>query len=258
MVFKSNLMMSYSVQQLAKLAGVTVRTLHHYDQIGLLKPMLIERNGYRKYGQAELLKLQQILFFREMDFPLEEIAKIIGAPGFDIQSALTDQRQMLEIKKKRLNGLIKTIDRTIKSLNQEITMNDQDLYGAFSKDEMEAYAAEAKERWGNTDAYKQSQERVKKMGKEGLKKVMDEGNKISAQLAENMDKDPADPIVQALVAKHYQWLHAFYDPNLEMYRGLGEMYSADPRFAANYEKIKPGLAQFFTTAIKIYCDRQKG
>ena len=250
--------MSYSVQQLAKLAGVTVRTLHHYDQIGLLKPMLIEQNGYRKYGQTELLKLQQILFFREMDFPLEEIAKIVSAPGFNLKQALTDQRRMLEIKKKRLNGLIKTVDRTIKSLNQEITMNDQDLYGAFSKDEMEAYAAEAKERWGNTDAYKQSQERVKKMGKEGLKKVMEESNQISAELAKNMDKDPADPIVQAIVDKHYKWLQAFYEPNLEIYQGLGEMYSNDPRFAANYEKVKPGLAKFFTAAIKIYCGRQRG
>ncbi len=250
--------MPYSVQQLAQLAGVTVRTLHHHDQIGLLKPMLVEKNGYRKYGQAELLKLQQILFFREMDFPLEEISRIIAAPGFDLKKALADQRQMLEIKKKRLSGLIKTIDRTIKSLNQEITMNDKDLYGAFSEDEMKIYAAEAKERWGNTDAYKQSQERVKKMGKEGMKKVMEEGYGISEELAKNMDEDPDDPAVQAVVARHYQWLHAFYEPNLEMYRGLGEMYSTDPRFAANYEKIKPGLAQFFTSAIKIYCDRQKG
>lgn len=250
--------MSYSVQQLAKLAGVTVRTLHHYDQIGLLKPMLVEKNGYRKYGQTELLKLQQILFFREMDFPLEEIARIIGAPGFDLRSALIDQRQMLELKKKRLNGLIKTIDRTIKSLNQEITMEDLELYGAFSKEEMEAYAAEAKERWGKTNAYKQSQERVNKMGKEGLKKVLEESSKITLELAAHIDRDPADKVVQAIVAKHYQWLHAFYDPDLEMYRNLGEMYSADSRFAANYEKVKPGLAKFFTEAIKVFCDRQKG
>ncbi|MCC7432787.1 MerR family transcriptional regulator [Candidatus Peregrinibacteria bacterium] len=247
--------MNYTVQQLADLAGVSVRTLHHYDQIDLLKPQRLESNGYRSYGEKELLKLQQILFFRELEFPLEEIAKIIEAPGFDMRAALADQRKLIELKKKRLTGLINTIDKTLDKLNQKDTMEDQELYGNFDSEEMDKYAAEAKQRWGNTDAYKQSQERVKKMGKAGLKKAMEAGEALCRELAAVMDLDPTDDKVQALIARHYDGLRNFYEPNLEIYRGLAEMYVADVRFTAYYEKFAPGLATFLSRGMMIYCER---
>lgn len=136
--------MNYSVQKLAKLASVSVRTLHYYDEIGLLKPVRL-KNGYRQYGENELLRLQQILFFRELDFPLEEIQRIMNSRYFDMSVALHDQRKLLELKKKRLNGLIKTIDKTLTKINLQNNMDDQELYGSFTKDEMDQYAAEAKE-----------------------------------------------------------------------------------------------------------------
>ncbi|MCC6643529.1 MerR family transcriptional regulator [Candidatus Peregrinibacteria bacterium] len=244
----------YTVNQLAKLAGVSVRTLHHYDQIGLLKPKRMQTNGYRQYGEEELLQLQQILFFRELEFSLEEISRIMQAPGFDLQNALLDQRNLIELKQKRLKGLIKTIDKTLQKINSKIIMTDQDLYGSFNKDELEKYSEEAKQRWGHTDAYKQSQKRVKKMGKAGLARVVKEGEKIGAEIAALMDYSADSPEVQKLIDKHYNWLRNFYEPNLEMYRGLGQMYVDDARFKAYYEKQKPGLAEFMRQAMAAYCD----
>ncbi len=249
--------MAYTVQQLSDLAGVSVRTLHYYDQVGLLKPAGLKNNGYRYYEEPQLLKLQQILFFRELEFPLTEIGKILSAPSFDMEKALEDQRHLIELKRKRLGGLIKTIDKTIQKIKKGNGMDDKELYGSFSKEEVDSYSKEAKERWGNTDAWKQSQERVKKMGKAGLKKVMEENGKILLEIAAAMKLAPDSADVQRLIAKHYNGLRAFYEPNLEMYRGLAEMYVVDPRFKSFYEKVAPGLAQFMRDAMVAYCDIQE-
>jgi DNA-binding transcriptional MerR regulator len=246
--------MSYTVQQLAKLAGVSVRTLHHYDQIGLLKPARIENNGYRKYEERELLQLQQILFFRELDFPLEEITRVMSSSGFNMKVALSDQRKLIELKKKRLTGLIKTIDKTINKLNQQNKMKDEELYGSFNKDEMDQYAEEAKQRWGHTEAYKQSQERVAKMSKEDMQLLKENGEKWCAKLATMMDLSPKSPEIQEMIEQHYQGLRTFYEPNLKMYRGLGDMYVADARFTAYYDKHAPGLAKFLREAMHYYCE----
>jgi DNA-binding transcriptional MerR regulator len=201
--------MPYNVNQLAKLAGISVRTLHHYDQIGLLTPRRIQSNGYRQYEEDELLKLQQILFFRELDFPLLEIKRILTSPSFDMREALEDQRKLIELKKKRLSGLMATIDKTIKKINNEITMDDKDLYGTFSKEEADQYAAEAKERWGHTEAYKQSQERVKKMTKADWARMSEETDAIMKGLVANMDKGPKSDEILPLIARHHNSLRNF-------------------------------------------------
>jgi DNA-binding transcriptional MerR regulator len=250
--------MPYTVHQLAKLAGVSPRTLHYYDQLGLLKPARQQKNGYRLYGQAELLHLQQILFFRELEFPLEDIKRFLQAPDFDRRAALNDQRRLLELKKKRLNNLIKTIDDTLNNHEKIKTMTDQDLYSSFSKEEEERYAAEAKERWGHTEAYRQSQERVAQLGKDGMARVQAEAEQLMAEIAANTQAGPSSEVVQRLIDRHYNHLRNFYEPSLEMYRGLGQMYVSDPRFTAYYEKYQPGLAAFMCQAIEYYCDsRQK-
>lgn len=249
-----NHFMSYSVLQLAKLAGVTVRTLHHYDRIGLLTPARKERNKYREYGEAELLKLQQIMFFRELDFPLEEIKAILSNPNFDILSALTEHRKLISLKRNRMSGLLKTIDKTIKKINKEKPMDDHELYGGFSKEKAEEYATEAKERWGHTDVYKQSQERAKKLTKEDWARMSEESDAILKAIVANMDKGPKSTEVQEQIAKHYNSLRAFYEPNVDLYRGLADMYVADERFAANYEKYHKDLPQFMRDAMHAYAD----
>jgi len=251
--------MAYTVKKLSDLAGVSVRTLHYYDQIGLLKPCTIEANGYRSYGENELLKLQQILFFRELDFPLKEIKKILSSPHFDMRAALYDQRRLIELKKNRLSRLIKTIDKTIEKINQENIMDDQELFGGFTKEEMDRYTEEARKRWGSTDAFKQSQERVEKMGKPGIDLAMEKAGQITENIAECMKSglSPESEAVQKEIQTHYDWLRNFYEPDLEIYRGLANLYVDDGRFKSYYEKFAPGLAEFMQDAMIAYCEARE-
>jgi DNA-binding transcriptional MerR regulator len=251
--------MSYTVQQLANLAGVSVRTLHYYDEVGLLKPARVQSNGYRHYEEAELLRLQQIMFFRELDFSLDNIRRILSSPRFDMTAALRGQKELIKLKRNRMDRLIQTINKTIKKINKEINMEDQELYGNFSKEEMEKYTEEAKQKWGHTEAFKQSQERVKKMGKAGLAKVLEESGKLTLEIAEAMaqGQDPKSEAVQKLIARHYDGLRAFYEPNLKMYRGMAKMYVDDPRFKANYENVAKGLAEFMRDGMIYFADRQE-
>ncbi|MCC7522951.1 MerR family transcriptional regulator [Candidatus Uhrbacteria bacterium] len=252
--------MTYTVNQLAKLAGISVRTLHYYDQIGLFKPASLRKNGYREYGEKELLVLQQILFFRELDFPVEEIKRIMSSPSFDMRLALRDHRAMIELKKKRLNRLIKTIDKTLHKLENNISMNEQDLketYDTFGEDTVKKYAEEVKQRWGNTEAYKQSMERYAKTSKEDLEKYKKDADIFMKAVAEVADQGPLSVAMQEKIAQHFDALRTWYEPNFEMYRGLAKMYVDDPRFEAYYEKYKPGLAKIFSEAMLYYADQNE-
>lgn len=241
--------MKYTVKKLAHAAGVSVRTLHHYDAIGLLSPAGIENNGYRYYGEEELLRLQQIMFFRELEFPLSKIKQILGAPDFNNLEALESHRAVLLKQKTRLSALIKTIDITIINTKKGVTMNANDMYDGFTKAQMEAYQKEAEERWGNTDAYKQSVARTKTWSKTKRKAVLEEGQNIEVKLARLIDREVSDPQVQELVATHRANIAHFYDVTDEIYRGLAEMYVADPRFAKHYNDVKAGLADFLSQAM---------
>jgi DNA-binding transcriptional MerR regulator len=249
--------MSYTVQKLATLAGISVRTLHYYDEIGLLRPAGVKKNGYRYYEEAELLQLQQILFFRELDFPLEDIKRVLSSPAFNMSEALRDQKKLIELKKTRLTKLVQTIDKTLKKINKQTIMKDEELYGNFSKEEMERYTEEAREKWGKTEAFKQSEARVKKMGKEGLKRVLEESGKITVEIAECLKSGaPAtSEKTQKLITKHYAGLRAFYEPNLELYQGLAEMYVVDDRFKQNYEKVAKGLAEYMRDGMMEFVKR---
>lgn len=251
--------MPYTIKTLATLAGISVRTLHHYDHVGLLTPSRAKKNGYRYYQEDDLLILQQILFFRELELPLEDIKHILTSPSFDMRAALRDQRVLLEQKKHRLSKLVNTIDKTLKKLNRTIHMDDTELYGSFSKEELEKYTEEARERWGTTDAFKHSQARVKKMGKAGLAKLAKASDELNAHIAEAMKAglDPKSETVQQLIAKHYDGLRAFYEPSFELYRGLASMYLADERFTAHYEHIAKGLARFMHDGMIAYCDAEE-
>lgn len=250
--------MAYTVQQLGALAGVSVRTLHHYDAIGLLKPARVERNGYRMYEDRELLLLQQILFFRELDFSLEAIKRILNRPDFRIEKALKEQRALIEAKKNRLTNLIQTIDQTLKKITRKETMSDKSLYDGLSESEVKALKAEAKERWGHTDAYKQSQERYGSLSKEEKEAIGRAGEELLGEIVAAMRAGgkPESEAVQVLIARHYDSLRNFYEPSMEMYRGLAEMYVGDPRFAAFYEKRAEGLAQFMRDSMIAYCDQR--
>jgi DNA-binding transcriptional MerR regulator len=248
--------MSYTISALAKLAGVSVRTLHHYDEIGLLVPSRNDKNKYRIYGEDELLRLQQILFFRELEFSLPEIAAIIDSPEFDVLTALRDHKAMLTGKQKRTAALIKMVDKTIDKINKKINMKDEELYDAFSKEEMEELSDEAKQRWGHTDQYKESEKKMRGMSKEQFAVIQKEGEEI-AKAGALLVNEPIDgDAAQALIAKHYKHLSNFYTPTPEMYKGLAEMYLADTRFTAYFAKYDPKLPQFMHDAMVYFAEQQ--
>ena len=247
--------MNYTVKQLATTAGVSVRTIHYYDEIGLLKPAFVKENSYRGYGEAELLKLEQILFFKELDFPLEEIVRIMTSPNFDTMAALTDQKKYLELKEAKVKRQIATINKAINNpRGGEIIMQTTTT---TIQDKMEEYKKEAKARWGNTNAYKQSKERTAHWTKADYDRIAESTKMLTQELARSMDKGFDSPEFQALVDQHHQGIEFFYDCSPEMYRGLASMYVTDPRFKDFYDKFRPGLAETLKKAINYYCDQKE-
>lgn len=252
----------YTIKQLADMSGVSVRTLHYYDEIGLLKPSVTRENGYREYGDEEALKLQQILFFRELGFSLDKIREIMEKPDFDLKNALLTHRALLEEKVERMYLLIETVDKTIKKLEGENEMTNDDLYKGFDEKKQKEYEKEIEDKYGQTEegarVIAQSKERVSKLGKDGMQKVQDELKKIHEEIAANMDKGFDSPEVQAAIARHRAWLENFYDCTDEIHLGLGKMYTEHPDFRENYKKFlhDENGAEFMYQAIKYYCENK--
>jgi DNA-binding transcriptional MerR regulator len=244
----------YTVSQLAKMAGVSVRTLHHYDQIGLLKPPARTAAGYRLYGEADLLRLQQILFFKELDLPLREIGRILDDPGFDQVQALKDHRRLLHGQMERLACLLQTIDKTIQRLTEDdMALTDEELYEGFTKEQIERYKREAREMY-DPALVEESERRVGRMSKAQWEAVKAEGDEVTRSLAALMDRAPDDAEVQALIARHHAWIEQFYPASAEVYRGLGQLYVGHPEFRAFYDRYQPGLADFVAAAMGHYAD----
>lgn len=250
-------MQSFTVQQLAKKAGVTPRTLRFYDKAGLLSPESVGKNGYRYYGEKELIRLQQILFFRELDFPLDDIKKMLDHPRFDVVESLRYQKELIQLKKKRLEKIIHSIEKTIITMQNNQNVTDQDMYGSLSQETIDAYKKEARERWGDTDAYKESQRRVAQFTKDDWARIKSETDANLKALVDLMlaGKEPASPEVQAEIAKHHAGIERFYPCSPTMYRGLGEMYLADQRFADTYRQYHKDLPEFLVRGIHAFCDR---
>ena len=240
------------IKEFAKLTGVSVRTLHYYDEIGLLKPALIdEQNGYRDYDEKSLGRMVEILFYRELDFPLKSILEILSSPDYDKAAAIRKQKELLTLKKERLERLISALDEAEKGA---IPMN------IFNNNEYEAtrkqYADEVKQRWGNTDAYKESEQKTAGYTADKRNEVNAGLNAVLAEFAAAL-KDGATPeseIAQSLVQKLQQYItNNFYTCTGEILAGLGQMYVADERFKSNIDQNGEGAAEFISEAIKIYC-----
>jgi DNA-binding transcriptional MerR regulator len=245
---------TYTVKQVAKMAGVSVRTLHHYDQIGLLSPVRRTTAGYRQYSDADLLRLQQILFFRELDFSLKDIGRILDHPDFDQVDALCKHRRMLAQRVARLNRLIQTVDRTIYSLSEDnMPLTDDELYEGFSKEQVERYEREVKEMY-DPKKVEETNQRIRKLSKEQWQQVKDEGAAVNQALAALMDCEISDPQVQEVIDRHHAWIENFYPAPVKVYRGLGELYTGHDEFRAHYEEVAPGLAEFLKAAMDYYCD----
>lgn len=250
--------MPYTVKAVADLAGVSVRTLHHYDAIGLLTPAQVTAAGYRQYADADLERLQQVLFFKELGFELAAIKAILDRPGFDPRTALATHRELLLRKKARLETLIQSVDRTIDAYERGSPVDKQQMFEGFDEAQLQEWKEEAAQRWGR-ERVESSYKRWNQMSKAEQEAMVKAGWEAEHALAAMMPLGPDHPDVQAQIAARRQAItDHFYDCTLEIWRGLGEMYVDDARFKARYEGVAPGLAEFLRAAIRIYCDRAEG
>lgn len=247
--------MAYTVKAVAGMTGITIRTLHYYDQIGLLRPAQISPAGYRLYTDADLARLQQILFFRELGFGLQEIKAILDDPQFDPRQALRQHRQALLKQQERLARLIQTVDRTLERMEGDTKMSKGEWKELFDGFDPSEYEDEARQRWGGTREYKESMEQTRRYSKADWKAIQAEAAEIYENLAALMDRRPDDPEVQAWTGRWHQHINKwYYTCSPEVFRGLGELYVADERFTKNIDKTKSGLAAFMKEAMAIYAD----
>ncbi|HEX5847639.1 MAG TPA: MerR family transcriptional regulator [Rubrobacter sp.] len=248
----------YSVGRVAALSGVTIRTLHHYDEIGLLSPGGHSQAGYRLYGEADLRRLQRILFYRELGFALKEIQAIIDDPGTDHIGHLGRQRGLLVERIERLSAMVDAIDKETEARKMNINLTPEERFEVFGDFHPEDHAEEAERRWGETDAYKESNRRVSRYTKEDWLKLKAEAEEIEAQLAAAFEAElpPESDEAMAAAEAHRQHISRwFYHCTYEIQRGLAEMYVGDERFRSHYEERVPGLAYFVRDAVLANAER---
>ncbi|OGO77979.1 MAG: MerR family transcriptional regulator [Clostridiales bacterium GWB2_37_7] len=254
--------MEYTVQKLGSLAGISTRTLRYYDEIGILKPARISSSGYRIYGQKEVDRLQQILFYRELGVSLDNIKDIVTAPSFDGANALREHREKLLEKREQLDLLIANVDKTIALAEGRIKMSDKEKFEGFKQkmidDNEKKYGKEIREKYGN-DTVEKSNAKVMNMTKEQHEEVTALANQVTETLAQAFATgDPAGELAQKAADLHKQWLTYFWNEySKEAHAGLGQMYVDDPRFTAYYDEKQPGTAEFFKDAILIYTGMNK-
>jgi len=250
--------MEYTVNKLSKMSGVSARTLRYYDEIELLTPARVAMSGYRLYGQQELDMLQQILFYRELGFPLDEIKGMLHATDFDRERSFKRHLAELSDKRKRLDMLINNVTKSISAMKGEITMTDSEKFEGFKQaliDENEQkYSTEIRKKYGDA-AVDASNANLKGLTREQY----DKGEQLRIAYEQKLKEafatgNPSGELAQVACDLHRQWLLVYYPGyTKEYHKGLGEMYVADERFKANYEKIAPGCTEFFRDAINAYC-----
>ena len=249
----------YSVRQLAALAGVSVRTLHVYDDMGLLKPAARTEARYRQYGEKELLRLQQILLYKELDFPLQEICTILDDPDYDLVEALERHKMALSARQQRLSVLLSTIDKTISHIQQgAFQMTPEELYEGLPKEFATEYRKEAQKRWG--DAVKKSEEALRTMSKADFTKLKDDFKENWKTLSTMTAQEPSSDAVQERIVRHYTLTRALWgtsaspDKQTAQFLGLGELYIEDPRFTEVDGVQVAGFGAFMRDAMQYFAE----
>lgn len=251
----------WTVSEVARMAHVTVRALHHYDDIGLLVPSSRTNAGYRLYDVGDLERLQQILLYRELEFPLDGIARMLEEAAPDRALALRAQRELLAEKARRLESILGVVDRMLESMERRERMSAAELFEGFgaldAPDEVKAQEAkhreEVQERWGDTDAYRESMRRTRKYTQRDWAEIKAESESIEADMAVLLaaGEEPGGEAAMAVAERHRQHISRwFYPCRPAMHAGLADMYEADPRFSAHYEARARGLAAFTAAAVR--------
>jgi DNA-binding transcriptional MerR regulator len=248
-----------NVGEVAALAGVTVRTLHHYDRIGLLSPSVRTAAGYRSYSPTDLDRLHQVLLYRELGFPLEEIVTLLDDPSADPAEHLRRQHRLLRERLERTSAMVAAVEKEMEAHQMGIPLTPEERFEVFGENDPSQYEAEVEERWGETDAYAQSKRKTATYTKDDWLRIKAEGADVEARFAAALRSGvPADSSQAMDIAEEHrqQISRNFYDCPPEMHAGLGRMYVEDERFTAHYEEIAPGLAQYVSTAVQANAARQ--
>lgn len=248
-----------TVGQVAERFGVTVRTLHHYDEIGLLRPCERSTAGYRLYTESDVGRLQHVVVYRRLGFSLDEIGELLDLDSQDVLTHLRRQRASVTSRLEELRGLVTAIDRALEKEMTGVDLTRAEQRELFGESFSEEYAAEAEQRWGRTDAWRHSRQRTARYTKSDWAEVAQETAEINAAFLAAMDAgEPATSTaaMDAAEQARRQIDERFYPLTPEFHRNLGDMYVADPRFTRTYEEIRPGLAQFVRDAIHANADRQ--
>ncbi|MDC7232188.1 MAG: MerR family transcriptional regulator [Spirochaetales bacterium] len=247
----------YSIGEMARITGVTKKTLHHYDRISLLSPEGREENGYRVYTVENLIRLQQVLFFKELGFSLKQISDLMGDPSFELRESLMEHRKLLKLKQKRLGQLVKTIDLTLWELEREGDLIMSDLFKGFDSSKEKEYRREAREKYDPV-LVAQSEQNYKNMREDQKKAWQEKLDACHRQIAGAIGRLPADAEeVQEAVGGMHRLFNDFYDCSTEIFRGLGQMYCDDPRFRATYEAYHPKMPEYLREAMAVYSDRKE-
>jgi DNA-binding transcriptional MerR regulator len=252
---------NYAVRQLAKMAGVSIRTLHLYDKMKLLKPLNRTSSRYRMYGENELLRLQQILFYKELDFPLKEIARILDDPDFELVAALESHKAALLVRKDRVNTLLQTINKTIKNLKTKTMENYEDLYEGLPRQQAATYRNQAIDKWGE-DVVERSERALKEMSKLNLDQLKADQKAIMKSLLLLVNEQPESEVVQDEIARHYVNIRSFWgvsdptDLKAETYKGLAELYLTDERYLTTDGKPMHEFAIFMRLAMIYFADNK--
>ncbi|MFV0134514.1 MerR family transcriptional regulator [Streptomyces sp. HMX87] len=244
--------MSYSVGQVAGFAGVTVRTLHHYDDIGLLVPSERSHAGHRRYSDADLDRLQQVLFYRELGFPLDEVAALLDDPAADPRAHLRRQHRLLTARIEKLQKMAAAVEHAMEARKMGINLTPEEKFEVFGDFDPDRYEDEVQERWGGSDAYRQSRQRAASYTKEDWLRIQREADEITRRFVALMEAgEPADSgAAMDAAEEHRRWISRnHYDCGHEMHTCLGEMYVSDERFTRNIDKAGPGLAAYLRDAI---------
>lgn len=246
----------FTVKQLSQLSGVTSRTLHYYDQIGLLKPARVGDNGYRYYDETSLMQLQQILLYRTMDLPLEQIRNIIQQPDFEITQALRQHKQELRKRMTHCEQLIITVENTLDYMEGKKQMSPKQLFSALDEQQQAEYEKEAMQMY-NPEIVKESNQKWKSYSQTKKQSILDEQNAIYLDIVNSISQGAASPEVQAGIKHWHQHMQYFWSPNNEQLVAIAEGYSLDPRFKVNFDKYHPDLANFMLEAVKIYVQQNE-
>ncbi|ADG12107.1 MerR family transcriptional regulator [Caulobacter segnis] len=252
----------YTVKQMAKLSGVSVRALHHYDAIGLLRPRAVGANGYRYYDRQDLLRLQQILFHRTLETPLKDIQAVLDDPRFDLAAALRAQRERLAAEAERYARLVTVVDQTLATLEGDETMDDKMLFEGFDPKKQAQHEAWLVDRYGDEAAQRIADAKagMKTWGKKDWSHFQEEAKAIEHDLAKALSQGlPVDSEpVTAIMRRHWAWVGRSWnrEPTPDAFKGLGHLYQENPEFTARYEAIAPGLTEYLAEAMRVFADKR--